>query len=61
MAEEDDIGDLPDKLKVSEKFLETTAANSYRDRNKRRMSLPLSGSLREGRKGSLAGGGRPVA
>ncbi len=61
MSDEEN-GETVGQLKIPAKLLEATAAG-FKDRSKRRLSLPLSGPGRDSRKSSLAsasesGGGR---
>lgn len=52
---DEELNEFVGQLKVSTKLLEATSSG-FKDRSKRRLSLPLSGSARDSRKSSLGSG-----
>ena len=53
MSSDEERGETVGQLKIPAKLLETAGTAGFKDRTKRRLSLPISGAARDTRRGSL--------
>ena len=53
MSSDEERGETVGQLKIPAKLLESSCTAGFKDRTKRRLSLPISGAARDTRRASL--------